>query len=378
MSGSIIWHLHQPYFIPDTEIKDQVEASYRPLIDSHVTHDVRFSLNITGSLLSRLHDLTPDFVDRLKSIHNEGLVQILGSAYHHPVLPILPPTHQYKQIVRDLETKESIFGTRPNGFWPTELAWSHQLVPVLEQLNVEWTIVDSTAIAAGTSVPTWQPTEFAGHDVLEPDTTTAVSQRELRSSYQAYTGDHSVTVVPRDQSHSRALIDPEVGALYQSGDPEDIADTVGEEVESTSGRLVIGGDGERITNGTAHRYHRFLKHLTSSHPDQIDHINPHPTDSRFIPATSFQGGFSSWASTPEDYTYLLQLWQLQQTLARYRLVDSPDASAANHLRAAEEALLKAEDSSNVFWRYVPRTRQAGHDTLAEAKAHLAAHRGDHR
>jgi alpha-amylase/alpha-mannosidase (GH57 family) len=366
----LVWHLHQPFFIPDREVQRRARESYRPLLRAHIDQEVPLVVNVTGSLLERLVELAPEVVDDLQVLADRGNLELLGSAFHHPVLPLLGRSHVREQLRRDRAVKRAALGTEPVGFWPTELAWSHQLVPQLVEAGYEWAVVDSVALSAGTSVPTWETTEYAGETVLEPDLTVAAADRELHGSYRAACGQHEIDVVLRHHSLSRGLVDPEVGVL---SDPERLptfVDSLADADAETSGHVLVGGDGERVRPGTIHTYRRLLSRIRTRAGLEIGSaVHEAADDERFLPATTFQGGLAPWASTMEDYTYLLRLVRLEERCTLARAVADLGARG-QEIGRAEEALLKAEDSSCVFWRYTPRARLAGHAALAEAASRL--------
>jgi alpha-amylase/alpha-mannosidase (GH57 family) len=114
----------------------------------------RITLNFTGSLIEQMNELaTVGFDSRLNGLwdrYKETRMlersEFTGCGYFHPIFPLIPEADRLKQIQKDLSLFEQTFGTRPEGFWLPELAFSPKVIPVLAKNGVKWTIVDGPHI----------------------------------------------------------------------------------------------------------------------------------------------------------------------------------------------------------------------------------------
>ena len=95
-------------------------------------------LSLSGTLLETLAD--PRFQARVYGIvdcgsllwhlQNTRTIDVLGTAYYHPVLPLIPPADRDEQLARWLGLGRHLFWRdRFRGFWPPELGFSMDLVP---------------------------------------------------------------------------------------------------------------------------------------------------------------------------------------------------------------------------------------------------------
>ena len=71
------------------------------------------------------------------------MIEVLGSAYYHLVLPLMLPDHREEQIGRWLGIGRHLFWrNRSRSYWSPELGFCMQLVPPLARQGFEWVIVD--------------------------------------------------------------------------------------------------------------------------------------------------------------------------------------------------------------------------------------------
>lgn len=117
-------------------------------------------------------------------LQNTALIEILGTAYYHPVLPLSPRADWPDQLERWLGLGRHLFN-RPSfpGFWPPEMGFTMELIPLLSRLGYRYVLVDS--------------------DHVEP--VDPMSWQELRyRPHVARYGDAQITVVVRDRDLSNA------------------------------------------------------------------------------------------------------------------------------------------------------------------------------
>ena len=152
----------------------------------------RVHLSLSGTLLETLAD--PRFQERaygivdcgslLWHLQNTRTIEVLGTAYYHPVLPLIPPADRDEQISRWLGIGRHLFRRdRFPGFWPPELGFCMDLVPMLSAHLYEWVIVDSEHVRPLTPMG-WEELRYRPH--------------------RARVGDAEFVVVVRDRDLSNA------------------------------------------------------------------------------------------------------------------------------------------------------------------------------
>ncbi|GIE94530.1 hypothetical protein [Paractinoplanes rishiriensis] len=152
----------------------------------------RVHLALSGTLLETLS--SPGFQERVYGIvdcgsllwylQNTRIVRPLGTGYYHPVLPLIPEADRAEQLARWRGIGEHLFArTTFAGFWPPEMAFSMELIPLLRRFGYRYVLVDS--------------------EHVEPVTPMSWEQLRYRPHVARYGGDEIVVVV-RDRELSDA------------------------------------------------------------------------------------------------------------------------------------------------------------------------------
>ena len=155
----------------------------------------RVHVSLSGTLLETLSN--PQFqhgaygiVDcgsLLWYLQNARLIQILGTAYYHPVLPLTPPADWDEHIRRWQGIARHLFArTDFPGFWPPELGFCMELIPTLRRRGYRYVVVDSEHVTPVTPMRweelRYQPhvARFGGEEIV-----VVVRDRELSDAQQA-------------------------------------------------------------------------------------------------------------------------------------------------------------------------------------------------
>jgi hypothetical protein len=131
----------------------------------------RVHLSLSGTLLETLR--SPEFQQRVYGIvkcgdllwhlQNLKLFRILGTAYYHPVLPLIPPADWEEHLVRWLAQARHLFWRADfPGCWPPELGFCMELIPLLRRLGYRYVIVDSEHVEPVTSMR-WEELRYRPH-----------------------------------------------------------------------------------------------------------------------------------------------------------------------------------------------------------------------
>jgi len=128
-------------------------------------------LSLSGTLLETLND--PEFQQRVYGIidcgsllwhfQNQGLFEILGTGYYHPVLPLIPEADRHQHLRRWLDIARHVLW-RPHfqGFWLPEMAFSMELIPLLRSFGYQYVLVDSKHVEPVTPM-SWQELRYRPH-----------------------------------------------------------------------------------------------------------------------------------------------------------------------------------------------------------------------
>ncbi len=139
-------HIYQPADQQADVLEAVVTQCYRPLL-THLrdNKNVRLTLNINGSLMELFdkygyHDL----IEMMKEMGKDGRIEFTGSAKYHAFLPFLEKEEIIRQIKMNDETNRKYLGDsyNPKGFFPPEMGFKEELVPIIESLGFKWIILD--------------------------------------------------------------------------------------------------------------------------------------------------------------------------------------------------------------------------------------------
>lgn len=152
----------------------------------------RVHLAMSGTLLETLRD--PAFQrrvhgmvkigDLLWHLQNARIIEILGTGYYHPVLPLIPAEDRDAQIGRWAGLGRHLFPANSGrGFWPPEMGFSMELIPMLARHGYRYAVVDSEHLSPVTPMA-WHEIRYRPH--------------------VARHGGSEIVVVPRDRELSVA------------------------------------------------------------------------------------------------------------------------------------------------------------------------------
>ncbi|MBQ2644370.1 hypothetical protein IJG14_02195 [bacterium] len=120
------------------------------------------------TLLNVQKKIISNIIPKFKKYLYEDKIEILTCPYYHPILPILANMDSAKefslrnplpgsdikmpdstkiQIEKGLERTEEIFGVRPKGIWAPEQCISNEVVNMMADLGLKWTISDETVLS---------------------------------------------------------------------------------------------------------------------------------------------------------------------------------------------------------------------------------------
>ena len=336
----------------------------------------RVHLSLSGSLLEALAN--PDFQRRVYGVvdcgsllwylQNTRIIEILGTGYYHPVLPLIRPADREEQLQRWRSIGGHLFGREQfPGFWPPELGFSIDLVPALCRHGYRYVIVDSEHVAALTPMG-WEElryrphlAQFGGEQIV-----VVVRDRELSNAQES--GMDADWFISEVQARTQycdfpALVttatDGENGGWFRNTTPgsnfwssfhADLMDKV------RAGRA----GGIRPT---------FISDYLERHgPHGWVTVAPGAWNTGWHHGT----GFVQWTGSLAQQQALIRVGELSQAVHAARrnanAIGAANPDLYRHLEDALAMVLRAETSCNFFWgeAWVQRC----HDDLDQATQHL--------
>ena len=190
-------HMHQPpgnlkLLIEANEWEAQqiIRCYERAVRYAHMYKDIgSFHVDFSGILLQQFED--PEIIDRyrkfidipkmLQLYRQAKNIEIIGMGFYHPIFPLIPKEDWHEQLKMGLDVAERIFGQRPKGFWPSEMAFCMEMIPALKKAGYEYVVVDHVHVKVKGNV---KP------DCFKP--------------YVARYDDAEITIIPRNRDLSNA------------------------------------------------------------------------------------------------------------------------------------------------------------------------------
>ncbi len=131
----------------------------------------RVHLSLSGTLLETLSSV--DFQARVYGVvdcgkllwflQNQQIFEILGTGYYHPVLPLIPAADRPEHLRRWQGIARHLFWrSRFDGFWPPEMGFSMELIPLLRRFGYRYVLVDSEHVEPLAPM-SWQELRYRPH-----------------------------------------------------------------------------------------------------------------------------------------------------------------------------------------------------------------------
>ena len=131
----------------------------------------RIHLALSGTLLEVLSN--PDFQNRVYGavdcgsllwyLQNNRVIDILGTGYYHPVLPLIPPADWEAHLDRwQRMARHLFFRGNFQGFWPPEMGFCMEMIPLLRRLDYRFVLVDCEHVRPVTPM-SWQELRYRPH-----------------------------------------------------------------------------------------------------------------------------------------------------------------------------------------------------------------------
>ena len=333
----------------------------------------RVHLSLSGTLLECLSN--PDFQSRVYGIVQCGgllwklrhpSLRFLGTGYYHPVFPLIPKEDRAEHIQRWMGVGTHLLKGPFQGFWPPELGFAMELIPLLKQFGFNYVIVDSEHIVPKTPMR-WEEVRYRPH--------------------LATFGGEQIVVVPRDRELSIAQesgLDP-VWFVQELKERTQWCDFPPLVCTATDGD---NGGWFRNTLMESNFWGAFYKPLCdmASRPNPLikpvfveEYLDEHGPGGEVIVKTGSWNtgehsgvGFMQWTGSRLQQDALQRVKQLSREIHHVK----QDEKSSHRLGAEQAAwleealwhLLRAETSCNFFWgeAWVGRCTQ----DLDEAQAFL--------
>ncbi len=342
-------HMHQPPGNIDLLLKtDEWEAKQiilcyeRPLRYAMQYEDVaRLHLDFSGILLEQLCDRHiierfSDVVDLsrlMREYPSAGNIEFLGMGYYHPLFPLIPMEDWRPQIERWKQQAKKL-GLNASGFWPPEMGFCMEMIPVLKDTGFKYAVVDSVHVKPKEGGMRAEDIKYRPH-IAEYDSA-------------------EIVIIPRDRDISNA---------QESGlDPGWFEREVMHKTERCEGNCLVTTWSDGENGGWFRQMHEesgFWGHFFAPYMEPMrkgdcaitpikisEYIEENPPETYVEVRTGAWNvadtsgyDFRQWEGTEKQKAGIEELWATSR--AYHKL--------GKRIPEIEEHILRAETSCNLFW-----------------------------
>ena len=301
----------------------------------------RIHLGFSGILLEQL--CSPNIIESFSAILDlNGVmrgypaargIEFLGMGYYHPLFPLIPMEDWKPQIERWKQQVKAL-GLSVQSFWPPEMDFCMEMIPVLKDTGFKYVVVDSVHVKPKSG-------KMRREDIM----------------YKPHIAEYNsaeIVVIPRDRDISNA---------QESGlDPNWFEHEVMHKTERCEGNclLTTWSDGEN--GGWFRQMHEpsgFWGHFFAPYMEEVrkgnypitpikisEYIEENPPTTyvevrtgAWNVANTSGYDFSQWEGTEKQRAAIEELWATSREYHRL----------GRRIPEVEEHILRAETSCNLFW-----------------------------
>ncbi|QDS88657.1 Alpha-amylase 1 [Rosistilla ulvae] len=139
----LVLHNHQPIGNFDGVFEQAYQDSYLPFLEVFEPFDqLRISLHTSGPLMLWLAERHPEYLDRVRTLVQQGRVEIIGGPLYEPILSMLPSRDRIGQIRAYSQWIHEHLGTKVAGMWTPERVWESHFASDLADAGIGYTVLD--------------------------------------------------------------------------------------------------------------------------------------------------------------------------------------------------------------------------------------------
>ncbi|MFW9992989.1 MAG: polysaccharide deacetylase family protein [Candidatus Odinarchaeota archaeon] len=122
-----------------TKYIDQAIEIYQACCDTlEQCPSLKLTLSISGHAFRLIEQKAPSILDELRNFLQDGNLELLGTSYTHAFLPFLSEADLAWDITEHLNLLQSLFGYKPEGFFPPEAGISSKVTDIVKDLGFSY------------------------------------------------------------------------------------------------------------------------------------------------------------------------------------------------------------------------------------------------
>ncbi len=139
----LIFHCNLAFSsIEEDQLIQVINKSYFPLLETVESTKTKTGIELSGYTLEKLFELAPLFIEKLKTLIKDGLVEIIASGYQQIIGPIVPYKVNIKNQELGLKAYKRFLGIKPTVAFLNEQVFSKSMIDVYKKfydcICMEW------------------------------------------------------------------------------------------------------------------------------------------------------------------------------------------------------------------------------------------------
>lgn len=376
-----------------------------PQLDALVKKGRGFSEQDKKVVLDKQKEIIGKIVPLYRELQNAGIIEITTTPFYHPILPLLydtglaqeaspglelpkerfaDPAEVERQVKLGVEFTEKVFGKKPEGMWPPEMAVSQHILPIVARAGISWIVADEGILAKSLSKPI---NRTPSGEVKDPDL--------LYSAYRLTPGGSASTplyILFRDRELSDAIgfrysgMKGQAAAEDLYGRLKAIQRSLKEAGAAAAGKphiVTIALDGENCweyyENDGIEFLRTFYEKLQSDNTlkavtvsEFLRKFPPEKTIEKLATGSWIDANLETWIGEPDENLAWSALARAKNAVDAYVKAQGaePGQEASRRIEAARASVLAAE-GSDWFWWYGNDQNSANDEAFdALFRAHL--------
>ncbi len=338
-----------------------------------------YSLEDQRFVIARERERLAEVLPAHASAAQRGLIEISTSAFYHPILPLLCdtnmgaistpglplPQNRFRhpedarvQLQRGLDLHQEVFGSRPQGVWPSEGSVSEEVLAIAQGLGVRWMATDEEVLGRSLGISFGRD----GHGNLPRELA-----EKLYTVHRFENGQTEMKMIFRDHAISDLI-----GFVYSGMPPQDAANHLMHNIRQAAQPVLEAGhdavvpiilDGENAWEYYPQSGREFLRRFydalgrepgveATTVSEAIQRQQNFPVFNSLVPGSWIHANFNVWIGAPEDN----RAWDYLHHARDFYAQASAGASPAQRSLAFEELLIA--EGSDWNWWYGPEHHSA--------------------
>lgn len=133
--------------IPEEQRREVIDKCYMPLLDFVDQTSTKINLEAPAWTLLKCHEVCPEYIDRLRHLIQDGLIEFVGSGYCQLIGPLVPYEINRRNQAIGLKYYQALLGCRPETLLINEMSFSAGLLDSIKAAGYRRIIMDADNIA---------------------------------------------------------------------------------------------------------------------------------------------------------------------------------------------------------------------------------------